>query len=93
MDTPQPSLAVAGDRRVSVLSINVNGFNAACRKGLLDYIHQQLESHDVLLLQEVKLAPDKQPAARNLLLAAGYAHVACHETSYIKLHNIGTLPC
>ena len=81
LDTPQPSLAVAGDRRVSVLSINVNGFNAACRKGLLHYIHQQLESHDVLLLQEVKLAPDKQPAARNLLLAAGYAHVAINSVA------------
>jgi hypothetical protein len=30
LDTPQPSLAIAGDRRVAVLSINVNGFNAAC---------------------------------------------------------------
>ena len=76
LDTPQPSLAIAGDRRVSVLSINANGFNAACSKGLLDYLDQQYASHDVLLLQEVKLAPHKQAAARNLLLGSGYAHVA-----------------
>jgi exonuclease III len=76
LDRPQPSLAIAGDRRVAVLSINVNGFNAACFKGLLEYFTQQYDSHDVLLLQEVKLAPAKQAAARDSLLRIGYTHVA-----------------
>ena len=73
---PQPSLAPAGDRTVSVLSLNDNGFNAACTKGLLRYLEQRFESHDVLLLQEVKLAPAKHAKARDALLALGYAHVA-----------------
>ena len=76
LDRPQPSLAIAGDRKVAVLSINVNGFNAACTEGLLNYMAQQYDSHDVLLLQEVKLAPAKQAAARDSLLRIGYTNVA-----------------
>ena len=76
LDRPQPSLAMAGDRKVAVLSINVNGFNAACFKGLLEYLTQQYDSHDVLLLQEVKLTPAKQAAARDSLLRIGYTYVA-----------------
>ena len=40
------------------------------------YLEQRIESHDVLLLQEVKLAPAKHAKARDALLALGYAHVA-----------------
>ena len=59
-----------------MLSINVNRFNTACQKGFLHYLDQCRESHDVLLLQEVKLAPAKHAKARDSLLALGYAHVA-----------------
>ena len=63
LNRPQPSLAPAGDRQVSVMSLNVNGFNAACSKGLIGYLEQRFDSHDVLLLQEVKLAPAKHAKA------------------------------
>jgi exonuclease III len=76
LDRPQPSLAPTGDRKVAVLSINVNGFNAACQKELLEYLTQQYDSHDVLLPQEVKLAPAKQAAARDCLLRIDYTNVA-----------------
>jgi exonuclease III len=87
LDRPQPSLAIAGDRKVAVLSINVNGFNAACVKGLLEYLTQQYDSHDVLLLQEVKLAPAKQAAARDSLLRIGYTYVAINSIAGIAVRS------
>lgn len=76
LDCPQPLLASAGDRTAAVLSLNINGFNSACQKGLLAHLELCLDSHDVLLLQEVKLAPARHAKARDCLLALGYTHVA-----------------
>ena len=57
LQLPQPVLAAAGDRSVTVLSLNCNGFVSAVSKGIMGYLADRADSHDVLLLQEVKLVP------------------------------------
>ena len=76
LSTPQPSLSPAGTTRISILSLNVNGFNSAFRSGLQEYLADQWDSHDVLLLQEVKLVPAKHSKATQLLQSIGYRDVA-----------------
>ena len=71
----QPSLAIAGTASIRLLSLNVNGFNAAFRSGLQEYLVDQWDSHDVLLLQEVKLVPAKHGKAIALLKSIGYSDV------------------
>ena len=75
LSPPQPSLAIAGTTGIRLLSLNVNGFNAAFRSGLQAYLVDQWESHDVLLLQEVKLVPAKHGKAVALLKSIGYNDV------------------
>ena len=76
LSSPQPLLAPAGTTHFRLLSLNVNGFNAAFRSGLQEYLVGQWDSHDVLLLQEVKLVPAKHNKAIALLTSIGYSDVA-----------------
>ena len=76
LSPPQPLLARAGTTHIRLLSLNVNGFNAAFRSGLQEYLADQWDSHDVLLLQEVKLVPARHSKATQLLLSIGYSDIA-----------------
>ena len=76
LSPPQPMLALAGTTHIRLLSLNVNGFNAAFRSGLQEYLAAQWDSHDVLLLQEVKLVPARHSKATQLLLSIGYSDIA-----------------
>ena len=75
LQLPQPVLAAAGDRSVTVLSLNCNGFVSAVSKGIMGYLADRADSHDVLLLQEVKLVPARHAKARQQLTDAGYISV------------------
>jgi exonuclease III len=48
---------------------------SAVSKGIIGYLADRADSHDILLLQEVKLVPARHAKARQQLLDAGYISV------------------
>ena len=81
LPAPQPSLSQAGTAHIRLLSLNVNGLNAAIRNGLQHFLESKWSSHDVLLLQEVKLVPTKHSKAIKALKSIGYSDVVINSIS------------